>query len=131
GRDRPLAEQVDRDAARGARVGVGALRSVRTHFGVKRLRQMDAVDLVPAPLVLLVLAVAEARFPVPAVRNLAARAGPAADRLALVLGDLAADLVEAAVPCDARAGRWCLVAAQFGGDKGIAAAGAETRDFAI
>src|SRR3546814_8304022 len=66
GGDRTLAEQVDRDAARGARVGVDALRSVRAHFGVERLRQVHAVDLVPAPLVLLILAVAEARFPVPA-----------------------------------------------------------------
>src|SRR3546814_9219290 len=46
GGDRTLAEQVDRDAARGARVGVDALRSVRAHFGVERLRPVHAVDLV-------------------------------------------------------------------------------------
>src|SRR3546814_3387647 len=74
------------------------------HFGIERLRQVHAVDLVPAPLILLILAVTEACFPVPAVRNLAAQARPTADRLALVLGDLAADFVEAATPGDARAG---------------------------
>ncbi len=130
-RDRSFAEQVDRHAARGARVGVGALRPVGSHFGIERLRQVDAVDLVPAPLVLLVLAVAEARFPVPAVRNLAAQARPAADRLALVFGDLAADLVEAAIPGDADAGGRRFVAAQFGGDEGIAGAITQARDLAI
>src|SRR3546814_20794301 len=57
------------------------------HFGIERLRQVHAVDLVPAPLILLILAVTEACFPVPAVRNLAAQARPTADRLALVIGD--------------------------------------------
>src|SRR3546814_18393924 len=51
GGDRTLAEQVDRDAASGARVGVAALRSVQANFCVERLRQVHAVDHVPAPLV--------------------------------------------------------------------------------
>ena len=132
GGDRPFAEQVDRHAARGARIGIDAARgTVGAQLGVQRLRQVDAVDLVAAPLVLLVLAVTDARFPVPAVRNLAAQPRPAADRLALVLGDLAADLVEAAVPRDADAGRRRLAAAQFGRHEGVATAGAAARDLAI
>src|SRR3546814_9312239 len=98
-RDRSFAEQVDRHAARRARIGIDAARgAVGTGLGIERLDQMRAPYLVAAPLVLLVLAVAEARLPVPAIGDFAAQAQPASYRLALVFGDLAADLVEAAVP---------------------------------
>src|SRR3546814_20740258 len=70
---------------------------------------MRAPNLVPAPLVLLVLAIADARFPGPAIGDFAAQTPPTADRLALVLGDPAADLVDAAVPGDAGAGAWRFV----------------------
>src|SRR3546814_10476788 len=96
---------------------------------------MRAPNLVPAPLCLLVLAIADARFPGPAIGDFAAQTQPTADRLALVLGDLAADLVEAAVPGDAGAGAWRFVA-QCTGNEGIAgpralAADRPARDFPI
>src|SRR3546814_8742780 len=77
-RDRSFAEQVDRHAARRARIGIDAARgAVGTGLGIERLDQMRAPYLVAAPLVLLVLAVAEARLPVPAIGDFAAQAQPA------------------------------------------------------
>src|SRR3546814_4826884 len=54
GRDRPFAEQVDRHAAGGPRIGIDAARrAAGAGFGVERLDQMRAPNLVPAQLVLL------------------------------------------------------------------------------
>src|SRR3546814_15445127 len=63
-RDRSFAEQVDRHAARRARIGIDAARgAVGPGLGIESLDQMRAPYLVAPPMVLLVLAVAETRSP--------------------------------------------------------------------
>src|SRR5690606_29878323 len=79
GCDRAFAEQIDRNAALGTRIGVDAARiAVRSLFGVETFDQVPGVDFVSAPLVLLVLPVAETRLPPPAFRQFAAQSDPAA-----------------------------------------------------
>src|SRR5690606_1592084 len=56
---------------------------------------------------------------------------PTAQRLTLVLGDLAPDFVEPAVPGDTHAGRRCLAPAQFRRDKGITRPVPKARDLSI
>src|SRR3546814_19397437 len=85
-RDRSFAEQVDRHAARRARIGIDAARgAVGTGLGIEHLDQMRAPYLVAPPLVLLVLPVVDARLPVPAIGEFAAQAQPASsDRNSVV-----------------------------------------------